>query len=146
MIDLSSQIRQAILNDPLSADISSFSGSKAIFTRRPAPTGATYPMVFIGPQIASSQSDYVNGKLRRTIIYDVLTYGQNDDAAKYRTVEKITFAIGLKFARPSPFVIAAPTGFSIVGISGTTPSPAPTDDLQIVGRMISVTIILQETA
>lgn len=146
MIDLSAALRTAILNDPLAADISNFSGSKAIFTRRPAPTGATYPMVFIGPQIASGQSDYVDGKLRRTIVYDILTYGQNDEAAKYRIVEKIAFAIGLKFARPSPFIITAPTGFSIVGISGTTPSPAPTDDLNIVGRMVSVTIILQETA
>lgn len=144
MIDLSSAIRTAILNDPLSADISTYSDSKAIFTRRPAPTGATYPMVFIGPQIGAGQSDYVNGKLRRTIIYDILTYGQNDDATKYRIVEKIAFAIGLKFARPSSFVITVPAGFSIVGISGTTPSPAPTDDLNIVGRMISITITLQE--
>lgn len=145
MIDLSSQIRSAIVADALSNDIATFSGSKAVFTRRPAPTGAIYPMVFIGPQIGAGQSDYVNGKLRRSIIYDVLTYGQNDDATKYRTVEKIAFAIAKKFARPSPFVITVPMGWHIVGISGSTPVPAPTDDLNVVGRMSQIFITIQET-
>jgi len=144
LIDFSSSIRTAIITDPLASDISNFSGSKAVFTRRPAPTGAIYPMVFIGPQVPGTQDDYVNGKLRRTVIYDILTYGKNDEATNYRLVEKIAFAIAKKFARPSPFVLSVPSGYSIVSIVGTTAMPAPTDDLQIVGRMSQLNITIEE--
>jgi hypothetical protein len=144
LIDLSSSIRTAILNDTLATNIASFAGSKAIFTRRPAPTDATYPMVFISPQIPGAIMDYLDGELRREVIYDILTYGQNDDAAKYRTVEKIGMAIAKKFARPSLKVITPPTGYSIVKVVGTNMSVAPTDDLNIVGRMSTVTFTIQE--
>lgn len=144
MIDLSALIRTSILNDPLSVDIANFSGSKAIFTRRPAPAGAPFPMVFISPQIPGAILDYLDGELRREVVYDILTYGQNDDATKYRTVEKIGFAIAKKFARPKLNIITPPAGFSIVKIVGTNASVAPTDDLNVVGRMSTVTFTIQE--
>jgi hypothetical protein len=144
LIDLAPLIRSSLITDPLATDIANFSGSKAIFTRRPAPTGATYPMVFISPQIPGAILDYLDGDLRREIIYDILTYGQNDDSTKYRTVEKIAMAIAKKFARPSLNIITPPAGFSIVKIAGTLMATAPTDDLNLVGRMSSVTFTIQE--
>lgn len=146
MIDLAPKIRAAIISAPLASNISNFNGSKAVFTRRPAPEGAEYPMVFIGPQIQVAQDDFLNGKLRRSVVYDIFVYGQNDEASKYRTVETIAFAISKLFARPTnPFFLSATTGYNIVGIVGTTSRPAPTDDLNIVGRMCSVTITIEET-
>lgn len=101
-------------------------------------------MVFISPQIPGAILDYVDGDLRREAVYDILVYGQNDDAAKYRTVEKIGFALAKKFARPNRFLIPVPSPYSIVGIRGTNMMVAPSDNLDIVGRMISVTFLLQE--
>lgn len=144
MIDLAPLIRTSILNDPIATDIANFEGSKAIFTRRPAPDGANYPMVFISPQIPGAILDYLDGELRREVVYDILVYGQNDTAAKYRTVEKIGFALAKKFARPSLNIITPPTGFSIVKIVGTNMAVAPTDDLNIVGRFSTITFTIQE--
>lgn len=144
MIDLAPLIRTSILNDTIATDIANFEGSKAIFTRRPAPDGANYPMVFISPQIPGAILDYLDGELRREVVYDILVYGQNDTAAKYRTVEKIGLALANKFARPSLNIITPPTGFSIVKIVGTNMAVAPTDDLNIVGRFSTVTFTIQE--
>lgn len=144
MIDLAPAIRAAILADPLALDIASFAGSKAVFTRRPAPNGAEHPMVFISPQIPGAILDYVSGDLRREVVYDILVYGQNDDATKYRLVEKIGFAIARKFARPSKKIITMPTGFSLLGVRGTNSMVAPSDNNDTIGRMVSVTFLIQE--
>jgi len=145
LIDLSALIRSAIIADPLASDIANYSGSKAVFTRRPAPSDAPYPMVFVSPQIPGAILDYVDGDLRREVVYDILVYGKNDASANYRQAEKIGFALAKKFARPSRNIITLPAGYSMVGIRGTNMQVAPTDDLNIVGRLISVTFTIQET-
>lgn len=148
MIDLSTFIRKAILNDPLADDIGDYLNTKAVFTRRPAPSNANnYPMVFVSPQLAQSDNDFLNKKIRN-LSYDVFVYGKNGTYTEYRAVEKIAFALGKKFARVDTHDLTTnnpmPTGYSLIKAVGLGPIIAPTDDNETVGRVVPITFTIQE--
>lgn len=144
MIDLSAAIRTDILADPLAVDIGDYLSTKALFTRRPAPNDATnFPQVFVSPQINGGQSDFINKPIR-DVIYDIAVYGKNGNSVDYRLVEKIAFAIAQKYKRLGRFGITCPTGYSLVKAVGLGPRPAPTDDEETVGRVVSITFTIQE--
>lgn len=142
MVDLLPYIRSFILADTaLTANLSSFDGSKAVFTRRPVPEDADYPFILINPQITQTQSDYVN-LIKRDVIYDIIVYGQNDTAANYRKVEETAFLLARKFARLRGTDMEMPTGFYLVQAVGIGSFPAPTDDQTKAARAVSVTFTI----
>ena len=75
---------------------------------------------------------------------DVTVYGQNDTAAHYRTVESLAYAIRNLFHSQRQSITV--TGWGVIQINCQGPIPAPTDDDQMVARMVSLQIQLGKLA
>lgn len=146
MIDLQPAIRSVILNDvEISSLLPNYNGSQPIFTRRPVPTDAPYPLVLISPVVADNQIDYVKCG-RRVLTYDVAVYGLNDSAANYRKVEEIARLIANKFHRLPHYAISMPTGSSLIQSTVIGPLSAAVDDDNKVGRVVilNLEVLLEE--
>lgn len=136
------------LTDPLYAAVESmsaitsklgtFNGGPSIHTRRPAPEGATYPMVMIGPIAARGNEDEIN-RHRPVISIDISIYGEQ--SAHYRTVEEIADLLFSRFHRQErAFTVA---NYQVVQVTATGPFPAPVDDASRVGRRVTLNIRLR---
>jgi hypothetical protein len=146
MIDLQPAIRSVILNNvEISSLLPNYNGSEPIFTRRPVPTDAPYPLVLISHVVADNQIDYVKCG-RRVLTYDLAVYGLNDSAANYRKVEQIARLIATKFHRIAPYAISMPTGSSLIQSTVIGPLSAPVDDNNKVGRVVilNLEVLLEE--
>ena len=136
MIDLQPAIRSVILNDVnIIGSFPAYQGSKPIFTRRPVPTDAPYPMIMISQPIANPQNDFVDCD-RRTFTYDIAVYGLNDNSTNYRFVETTANKIAKKFHRLKPYEISLPVGSSLIQSSTIGPLSAVVDDQNKVGRVV----------
>lgn len=147
MIDLSTHIRAFILADSeLTDDLSTYYGAKSVFTRRPVPQDAEYPIIVISPQIGSGEFDYID-RLHRTANYDIAVYAQNDTSAHYRECEETAFLLQSKFARLTNAEFNTPAEWHLVQATATGPTPFPTDDNEKVARGVTVTFqLMKETA
>jgi len=136
MIDLQPAIREYLLNDvTISSLLPTYNGSKTIFTRRPAPEAAPYPMVLISPLVGDLENDFVTCG-RRTLTHDIVVYGLNDIATNYRNVETIARHIQTIFHRMPSYSLDMPTGSSLIEATAIGPLSAPVDDENKVGRII----------
>jgi hypothetical protein len=141
---MSANLAQPILtalraSGAITAQLTAYMGSFPIFTRRPAPTDAPYPMIMVSPDISVSDLDGIND-FRPQQQRDITVYGQNDTPAKYRVVEAMAYQIRDLFHRQRRALLVA--GWSVTDIRAIGPIPAPTDDEQTVGRLVSLTIQL----
>lgn len=133
-------IRIALLaNSGITNLLASYKGAKCVFTRRPVPIDAPYPMVVVSPDITLTDEDGIND-FRPKITRDIITYGQNDEPDKYRVVEEIAYKVRVMFHGVRT-AISIP-GWHNIDIRTTGPIPAPTDDEKTVARAVSVTIRL----
>lgn len=138
--DLSGPVRAALMaSSAITSQLAAYAGSYPIFTRRPAPTDAPYPLIMISPDIAVDEEDGVND-FRPVVERDVIVYGQNDTPAHYLVVESIAYAVRDLFHRQWQVINVA--GWKVVEIRARGPMPAPTDDVQTVGRLVALTISL----
>lgn len=142
--NLAIPLRQAVLaNSAITSLLAAYKDSYPVFTHRPTPTDADYPVIVISPDIAITDGDGIND-FRPIQVRDVIAYGQNDTAAHYRTVEELGYAIRELF-HSNRAAIQVP-GWHVVDINCTGPIPAPTDDDQTVARAVSLTIQLARLA
>lgn len=136
MIDLQPAIREFILNDvEISSLLPTYSNSKTVFTRRPVPQDATYPMIIISNLVTDLENDYVNCG-RRTLTFDISVYGQNDTATNYRNVERISMRLQTIFHRMQKYSLNMPTGSSLINTVALGPLSAPVDDETKIGRVV----------
>lgn len=140
--DLSGPIRAALLaSSSITARLPAYKGSLAIFTRRPVPADAPYPMIVVSPDITVTDEDGLSD-MRPLIERDVAVYGRNDTAEKYRTVEELAYNVRTLFHRQRHVLTVS--GWSTAQIIARGPRPAPVDDDQTVGRVVTLTIRLAE--
>ena len=138
--DLAPIIRAKLLTDAgLLALLPDYLGSKPIFTRRPAPTDAPFPMIIVSPDVAFTDQDGIRD-FRPIILRDITVYGQNDTAQNYRDVETMARAIKDMFHSKREALVVP--GWATMQSICTGPIPAPVDDDQTVARVVSVTIWL----
>lgn len=138
--DLAAPIRAALVGaSGITSLLSAYAGSFPIFTRRPAPADAPYPMIMVSPDISVTDRDGVND-LQPVVQRDVAVYGQNDTAAHYRDVETIAYAVRTLFHRKWRALTVS--GWGVVSIVARGPIPAPTDDEKTVGRLVTLEIAL----
>lgn len=139
-LDLSVPIRDAVVA-ALGASLPVYNGGLPVFTRRPVPSGAPYPMVVISSDITISEEDGIADE-RPTIIRDVAVYGVNDVPNNYREVEDIAYAVRHLFHRQRESLDLSASTYGVVDIRASGPRPAPTDDEQTVGRLVELTVRL----
>ena len=138
--DLSIPIRTALLAEAtITALLPTYQGSKPIFTRRPAPTDITYPIIMVSPDVSIAEQDGIDD-FRPVQERDITVYGQNSTAQKYRDVEAIAFLVRNLFH--SQWRSLTVSGWKVVDINCRGPAPAPTDDDQTVARVVSLTVQL----
>src|SRR6478609_2652960 len=141
MIDLQPAIREYLLSDSdFSSKLSNYLNSKALFTRRPVPTDAEYPMSIISPIVSDLQNDFVTCGGRRILTYDIVVYSDNDNAASYRNVEAAAFRLANILHRMPNYSLNLPASASLIQTTAIGPLPGPTDDIVKVARVVSVNI------
>ena len=135
----------AMLNNAdLVSQLPTYLESVCIFTRKPPPVGAPYPMLFISPDIAKQNLDGISD-LRPKITVDLDVYGRNDSSEHYRAVEDIAYLLFDMFHHER-FAVVPPDGWALVDIEAHGPTDAPTDDDMFVGRKVTLNVLLAQTA
>jgi hypothetical protein len=140
---LPAAIRSAIIaNAPIVALLGEYENAASVHTRRPAPQGAAYPMVIIPSENAAASDEDALRTQRPVLQRDVLVYGENPK--HYREVDEAAELIFQLFHRQR-FAISVP-GWHVIDIVARRPMAAPTSDEKRVGRMVPLTIRLQDLA
>lgn len=138
--DLAIPLRTALVGSAgITAKLPAYNGSYPVFTRRPAPSEAPYPMIMVSPDISLVDEDGIRD-LRPVQTRDIAVYGLNDTTVKYRDVEDIGYLIRELFHRQRDAITVS--GWHVVAITARGPFVAPTDDDATVGRVVSLTIAL----
>lgn len=144
-LDLAPSIRAALIGDEsIAADLSTWNNDPAVFTRRPVPADATDPMMIVNPPAAIGDMDALTSE-RPIVMLDVAIYGKKgppgDGSDQTRIVERLGFRTRALFHRQKFSIL--PEGFSVIDITAAGPIPAPVDDEETVGRLVSLTIRLR---
>jgi hypothetical protein len=112
-----------------------------VFTRRPVPPDAPYPLILVSGNIAQTDADGISDN-RPIITRDIAVYGTNEDAENYRTVESVADIVFAMFDKVHNVLDVAYNGWNLVSIRCSGPIVAPTDDDLHVGRIVTVQIQL----
>lgn len=140
-LDLTGPIREAMLgNVSITALLAEYEGYGAVFTRRPTPDDAPYPMGIVSPPISVGNMDYLKTQFPMPR-FDIAFYGKQPD--DYRTVEALAYLARTQFHRKRFSVDLSPN-FSVLEIVATGPMAAPTDDMNLVGRLVALRFKLED--
>lgn len=145
-LDLSAPLRGALIAyGDLTALLGLYEGYPSVHTRRPAPEGAEYPMAIVSGDIAIGDRDGLRSR-RPVVVRDVAVYGRKgapgDTSDQTREVEAAAYHIRALFHRQRT-AITVPS-YNVVSITASGPFEAPTEDEKLIGRVVSLTIHLQE--
>lgn len=116
-----------------------YKDSWPVFTRRPAPSDAPYPMIMISPDITVSDQDGIND-MRPIQERDVTVFGLNNTRDNYRNLEDIGYMIRSLFHRQRSAITVS--GWHVVSITARGPYAAPTDDDKTIARVVPLTVSL----
>jgi hypothetical protein len=139
-VDITVPIRNALLaRAAITTRLPNYLDSKTVFTRRPVPADAPFPMIIVSPDITLGDTDGIADE-RPIIERDISIYGKNDTVARYNVVEELGYEVRNMFRRNWK-AITVP-GWKVVQIFAAGPIMAPVDDEQTVGRLVSLTVQL----
>lgn len=143
-LDLGPALREALLDDAgIAGDLPEYDDSLAIFTRRPVPDDAPFPMILLpGPSAVGDEDGLVSD--RPVWMGDVLIYGNkaapNTPEDQTRKVEALGFKVRRLLHRQKWALQVG--GFHVIDIRATGPVPAPVDDDKTIGRVVSLVVRL----
>lgn len=138
MIDLLPTLRSYVLSDAeFISKLADYQGSKAIFTRMPAPQDAPYPLCLISPIVGDIQRDFISCGDRRLLMHDFFVHSTNDSSASYRAVQAAAFRLATILHNASPFLFDMPAGSQLIEVTAISPLPAPTNDTIKVSFVVS---------
>jgi len=144
-VDVAPAIRTAVIaNSTITDIISTYKGAASVHTRVPVPTGVTLPYVVIGPDVAISDYDGLISD-RPRVIRDVFVYGAAGSSRQddYRDVETVAYELRDMFHRDKTSLTV--TGYDVVDVQVNGPTPAPSSDDEIIGRVVTLTIRLRSS-
>jgi hypothetical protein len=139
-LDITQPIRDAVVA-AMGSSLPVYNGSPPVFTRRPVPSKAPYPMIVISSDVSLTENDGIDDE-RPIVIRDVAVYGVNDVAGNYREVEDIAYAVRHLFHRQRESLDLSASTYKVIDIQASGPRMAPTDDQQTVGRLVELTVRL----
>lgn len=136
--NLAIPLRTAIVSDAaITALLPAFLGSYPVFTRRPVPDTAPYPMIVVTEDIGVSDNDGVND-FRPSYTRAILVYSTNDTPENSRKATSIGLLVRDLFHRQKNAIVV--TGWTVTQILATGPAPTFADD-QNLG--VAVTLAIQ---
>jgi hypothetical protein len=146
MTDISPAMRSAILgNTYITSRLSTWQGSPAVLTRLPVPEGVTFPCIVIPFNSVTSNQDALVNK-RTVIIRDIMVYGNIAAAGtpedQTRRVDEMAFELRRLFHRNKRALVN--TSYHVIDIVANGPIPAPVDDNETTGRMVTLTVRIED--
>ncbi len=145
-LDLAGPLRTAVIEaTAISEQLSTWEGEPAVFTRRPAPADATYPLAQISPDVAIGDQDGLKSR-RPVVMRDLAFYGRlgKPGSDQLRVVEDMAYLARDLFHRQR-LAITVP-GYDVIDIVAGGPVEGPTDNMNLVGRVVTLTIRLRSVA
>lgn len=143
-LDVTQPLRDGLLASSIVSELPNYHDGKPIFTRRPVPSDAPYPMIVISSDVLVTDQDGIDHE-RSVVVRDIAVYGRNDSPAAYRQVTDMAYAVRHLFhSRRDTLVtlLMDDSAYQLIDIRASGPRPAPTDDEQTVGRLVELTIRL----
>jgi hypothetical protein len=141
--DLSAPLYAALSgNSDITALLGQWQGSSSIFTNRPVPADAAYPMIVTAGDVTRSDQDLIADPVLE-IIRDISIFGQNTSTGNVnqtRTCDSIALKVRDLFHRQRASLTV--DGWNVVDIVAQGPIVGPVDDDASVHRLISLTIRL----
>lgn len=131
-----------IANEPVAELLGRYKGEPGVFTRRPVPDDAKYPLVLVPSENASASDQDMLRRKVPVLQRDLLVYG--DNPKDYRAVDEIAELLFLQFHREKWSLDIE--GYRVVDIVARRPVAAPTSDEKKVGRLVTMTLRLQDLA
>lgn len=143
-MDLTEPIRNAIIGETgITSLLQAYQNGWPVFTRRPIPEDAPSIVIIVSPDITVDGIEDGVSDDRPIIVRDISVYGPNDTAASYRKVELICSRLRTLFhARRTAITVPS---WAVVQITVNGPQPAPVDDEENVGRLVSLNVQLAAT-
>jgi len=140
--DLSQPIYAALIGDTtIAAALPTYAGAPTVFTARPVPKDATYPMILAAGDIAVTDQDFIDDPLP-VLVRDISVFGQNDTPAHVRAVETLALRVRTMFHRQRAS-LSVPS-WNVLDIVCRGPVVGATDDDTTVHRLVSLTIRLTQ--
>lgn len=140
MVDVLPAVYAAITaNSSITDLLGTLNTNTCVFTKRPVPENAAYPMIIVNPPFAITNPEDALVEKRPQISLDVAVYGEQE--RHYRDVDTIAFLIRTQFHRVRTALSVS--GYIVYEIVATGPIPAPADDEEHIGRAVTLNIKLQ---
>lgn len=138
---ISKAIRASLLSVPQIADkLATYKDAPGIFTRRPVPSDAEYPMIVAASFNAGATNEDGLISRRPVIVRDVLFYGRQPD--DYRVIDEIALIAAKHFHRKR-FSLSI-DGYQVIDIVADDPRVAPVDNDKQVGRLVQLQLRLRD--
>ena len=134
---MSQTIRATLAADDfINSNLAQYLGDITIFTLRPVPSDAPYPMIVVDPNKADVDVGGLNYNQLR-ILADINVYGVTIPASNVRLVDQLAYEVFELFHR-NRYSVQVP-GWQTARIWCNGPTQIPSDDDMRVGRLISLT-------
>jgi hypothetical protein len=144
-LDLGPALREALLNEPsIATNLSVYAHEPAVFTRRPVPSEAVYPLIICNDPTAITDEDGLRSDRPVWGPGDIAIYGRKAAPGSPEDQTRLVQQIGLRARRlfhRQKWALQV-EGFHVIDIRASGPVPAPVDDDKTVGRIVSLIVRL----
>jgi hypothetical protein len=124
--DLSTAVFAALTgNTAIAVLLPAYVGAKTVFTARPVPKDATYPMIVSAGDVVRTDQDFINDPVH-VLTRDISIFGENATPAKLRAVESLALLVRDLFHRQRGSLSVS--GWRVLDIVCKGPIVGPTDD------------------
>ncbi|WP_427023038.1 tail completion protein gp17 [Aureimonas ureilytica] len=120
----------------LTASLGTWEGNPSIFTFRPVPDGAEYPIALAAEVVSDVNADAVTARGRQ-IVRDIAIYGKAE--SQFDAVEAAAERVRALFHR-QPLEV---DGFRVIVVTASGPMSGPAEPDEI-GRIVTLTIRMDE--
>lgn len=124
--------------------IDRWNNEPAVFTRRPLPADAPESVCIVNPAASIGDGDGLTSD-RPILTHDIAFYGPKGQPGtaedRTREIERAAHIARAYFHR-NRFSVQ-PTGYSVIDVQASGPTPAPVDDENEVGRLVTVVVRLR---
>jgi len=146
-LDLGPPLRTAIIEDDgavfdgktFAETLAAWENEPAVFTRRPVPASAKYPLCVVNPPRAINDIDGLTSR-RPVVLLDLAFYGRKSEPGSADDQTRIVEAQGRRayvlFHRQKFSVQIE--GFSVIDIVASGPFAGPVDDEGTVARIVTL--------
>lgn len=147
-LDLGPPIRSAILAEgAITTLLGKYKNVAAVFTRRPVPAESETPLVIVNDPASLIDARSSLAKDSPMIVIDLAIYGNKgapgSSVDQTRDVQEVGMLIRELFNRNRWAL--SPSGFHVIDVRAAGPVPAPVDDDNTIGRIVTLTVSLRRT-